>query len=271
MKQLIQTITLLLTALILSACGGGTSSGTSSKNEITIQTKKSLLSSDQSKLSIDFLVKNEYNRDITVELNNLSVDVNPCVVKNVVMTPESIVFSNDHTQQYVNALVEFDEACTPTSYNLIGLNQLGLNGKSNSINYASGEMEITPTVVAESAEEDSETTTVETYQFYNVPSSITIDTPDTNYDFKVQLINLNAQGVSGKEIRILAYDITYGELVNMSATTDSNGFATFSFKSPQSLADIDGETLSLTLVQGEEMTTISTNVQLTFETKYIPN
>ncbi len=264
MKQYFIKISILFLALLFSACGGASVASTS-KNEISIQNKKSLLNQEKNLLSIDFLVKNEYNKDITVELDNLSVDVNPCVVKEVVMTPESITFSNEHTQQYVNALVEFDEACTPTSYNLIGLSNLALDGKNNSVQYSSAEIEIQPSILEESSSSETGSNTESgDYSFYNVPSPITVDTADKLYTFKVQLIDASSRGVSGQELKILAYDITFGEVVNMVVTTDANGFGTFSLKSPKSLDEINGETLTLTVVHGEEFSTISTSVDFKF-------
>jgi len=265
MKRYFITIMMLLIASLFTACGGA-SEATSSANKITVETKQTLINQQKNVLSLDFIVKNEYSNEITVDLKNLTVDVEPCVIKQVVMTPQEIIFSNEMRQQQVNALVEFDGACSPTAYQLLGVNSLGLDEESNTVEYNSPKITIEALAAQESNDSSMDGANAQNYQFYNVPAPITISQNSETYTFKVQLIDENSQGVSGEEVKILAYDITYGEIENMTAVTDQNGFASFNFTSPSSITALEGEHLTLTLVEGENFNTISTSVELNFNT-----
>ncbi|HIC78410.1 MAG TPA: hypothetical protein EYP02_04430, partial [Sulfurovum sp.] len=164
MKKYFIKISLIIIAFTLSSCGGGsaTSSGDSSKSKLNIQTKQSIFDQNKNILNIDFIIKNDYHRDIEVSLKNLSVDVEPCNVRNVSMTPKSIYFSDKLKDQYVTALVEFAGECNPTSYKISSSNILTLNKKSNTIDYKSEKMEINPSIFI------PEDNNITNYKFFNI-------------------------------------------------------------------------------------------------------
>jgi hypothetical protein len=250
-------------AFILSSCGGGTTTSSSSgkgNNELKIETKQALFNQEENLLSIDFSVKNNYNQKINVSLKNLSVDVKPCNVRQVSMTPKNIYFSENITEQYVTALVELIGECSPNSYKISSSKILTLDNKSNAVSYKSEDMEINPDIAV-----PKDTNLTDTYKFFNIPAPLSIELPDTEYSFKVQLIDDNFRGVSGQEVRVLTYDIRYGEIQNFVVTTDENGFANFLFKSAKDLSLLTGKKLSLTIIQGEEPSSISSTINLKFK------
>jgi len=269
MRQYFIKISLLsIMAFFITSCGGDSSTSSSSgssKSELEIETKQSIFDQEKNLLNIDFLVKNNYNQKIDVSLKNLSIDVKPCNVRRISMTPKNIYFSENLKQQYVTALIEFIGECNPSSYNISSSKILTLEDKSNTLTYKSEEMEIVPDILVPNDGNEQNVTEPENYSFFNTPLPITVKNAEESYNFKVQLIDNESRGVSDKEVRILAYDVRYGEIENLVVTTDANGFANFKFTSIKDLAPINGKTLTLTIVQGEGLSTISTDVNFKFK------
>ena len=266
MKKYFIKISLILVAFILTSCGGGSATSSSpdgSKSELEIETKQSIFDKDKNLLNIDFLVKNNYNQKIDVSLKNLSVDVKPCNVRRVSMTPKNINFSENFKKQYVTALVEFIGECNPNSYKISSSKTLRLNDKSNTIAYKSNDISIHPSILI--SEDNTSTEKIKSYKFFNIPLPLTIKEAEQSYNFKVQLVDNDSRGVSGEEVRILTYDVRYGEIENLSVDTDSNGFANFMFTSIKNLAPINNKNLTLTIVQGKGLSTISTDISFKFE------
>ncbi|MBD3794079.1 MAG: hypothetical protein IE889_07995, partial [Campylobacterales bacterium] len=71
MKRYFILLSVMILALLLSACGG-TSNSTAAKNAISITTKSSLLSTAQDKLSVQLLVTNQYDSQVGVTLSDFS-------------------------------------------------------------------------------------------------------------------------------------------------------------------------------------------------------
>ncbi len=259
LKQYLIKISLMfIMAFMVISCGGESNTLASSSNDkLKIETKQSIFDQERNLLSIDFLVKNNYDKKVDVNLEDLSVEVTPCNIKEVSMTPKNIHFSESFQQQYVTALIEFNKECTPQSYNISSSKILTLEDKSNKLTYQSEEMNISPN--------SNNSTKPNTYSFFNTPLPLTIKEAEASYNFRVQLIDKESRGVSGEEVRILTYDVRYGEIENLSVTTDTNGFANFKFTSIKNLSRVHNKTLTLTIVQGEGLSTISTDINLKFE------
>jgi len=270
MNRYIKILTLLSALIGLTACGT-TSEEVGAKNQLTVETKRALINKEHTNLSLDFTIRNDYSQDIKVEVKDLSIAVSPCVVKGVKMTPTEIEFSPSLKQQNVNALIEFDDSCIPKSYAILGLNKLILNGESNQLSYQSPKKDFVAKVVESSSTSEGSNSNVEKkdYTFYNTPAPITVDKANQEYIFKVQLINSKSIGVASEVVSVLAYDITYGEIKQMTVATDANGFATFNFKSPKSLDNLNGRDLKLTLIYDNGFSKLSTNVKFHFNASTI--
>lgn len=269
MKRYFILLSVMILALLLSACGG-TSNSTAAKNAISITTKSSLLSTAQDKLSVQLLVTNQYDSQVGVTLSDFSIDVTTCGVKDLSITPTTIDFSQlDSSSASVSAIVSFNDSCIPTAYKLNATNRLSLNGDSNILHYSSPAMALSFGSDSNTTHSGTDTntntdTTSEIYAFFNQPDTITVDKPDTTYPFQIQLIDSDRKGVAGQTISALAFDSKFGSLTNMSATTDQNGFAEFIFVSPASLSVLNEESLTLSLIQGSGNAQITTNVDLSF-------
>jgi len=145
MKIFLNVLILLLWALFGVGCGEE-SSKNSVESSLTIETEKSELNEVKNKMDIDFLVKSDYGSDIDITLSHLKMTLTPCTVESVTFTPTKIILDKKSREKNVNAVIHFEKGCTPKSYALTGNTLLTLNGKSNSVDFNSGLIEITPTI-----------------------------------------------------------------------------------------------------------------------------
>jgi hypothetical protein len=88
------------------------------------------------------------------------------------------------------------------------------------------------------------------YYFTNASTPMQIVETETQYTIKVQLVD-NGFPVSGESVKLKVFsnpsDI-YGSFNAMSATTDSLGYASFSYVSPADISPINNQKLTLTAV-----------------------
>jgi len=145
--------------LFLTACGDN-SVGTGDSSSLVVETKKSLISIKKDELNIDFLLHNNYDKDITVTLGELVIDVDGCDVKQSTFSRENVVFNQD--AEFVHAKVQFNQPCEPTAYQLKGVALLTLDQNSNRVEFDSSILEITPeevnsTVIIIPGEDNNET------------------------------------------------------------------------------------------------------------------
>jgi len=130
---------LLLITLLLNACGGETTSATSSGGELLIETKRTLIGSNQKEFFIEFAIENHYIDDIEVELSDISVEIESCNTK------KSFPDTPKLEQSYLlSSMINFATACTPTGYKVKATQKLTYEGKSNHLPYESELIEITP-------------------------------------------------------------------------------------------------------------------------------
>ena len=144
MKNVLKSVGLASLVFGLVGCGGGSSS--SSNSSLVIETQSSQINELKNEMNLNFIVKNNYQSNVSVTLNNLEIDVTPCQVKQAIFSPSAILLNENLEQESVTAVVEFVSECTPTSYSLQGTTTLELDGKSNNVPFDSSSNEITPNV-----------------------------------------------------------------------------------------------------------------------------
>ena len=142
MKYFFKVSFAMFMMILLVGCGGSSSSDSSSS--LTIETKKSEINDLQDEMGIDFSVKSNYGSNVGVSLSDLEISVTPCEIKQVAFTPSEVVLDESREEQDVHAHVEFEEACTPSSYALKGTTLLSLDGKTNEVDFDSTLQEVTP-------------------------------------------------------------------------------------------------------------------------------
>ncbi|MEA2027391.1 MAG: hypothetical protein U9N49_00240, partial [Campylobacterota bacterium] len=111
------------------------------------------------------------------------------------------------------------------------------------------------------------------YEIMNATSFVTISEPSTQYDLKLQVVK-NDFAVSGKTFTLKAFDNPndkYGTVSSMSATTDAQGYAVFSYTSPAILSDINGSSRTLEVISSESEDNVTVELSqkfvLTFNAK----
>ena len=254
MKKIFKVILALFLAIFITGCGEESSNTNTVGVLLSIETQKSKLDNLENKIYIDFLLKSNYNTDVEVTLDSLNLNVEPCSVKSVKITPNKIILNSKGKDKQVHAVVAFKESCTPSSYRLKANTLLNFDGQNNKVIFTSSNIEINSTTVTgvssdSNSSPDSNVSSVEEkeYFFYNFPKEIIIEEANKEYSFRVQLLDTENIVVEGRSISISGYNVKFGELESYSALTDAKGFATFSFTSAKSLKDLFNKTLSLKL------------------------
>jgi len=140
MKQIFMGFSILLSTLIFTACGGdsSTNSSTSGDDTIKVYTKQSLLDQSQTKFYLEFDMKNNYGNGVVAKLYNISLDLNACSISSssLNVTDNTIEFSKpleSHTLQFTANLAK---ACTPTGYTVNGYTYLSYDGTSKKGSYS---------------------------------------------------------------------------------------------------------------------------------------
>lgn len=101
------------------------------------------------------------------------------------------------------------------------------------------------------------------FSFINV-SNITIEHANQIADIKAQLTYKDVP-IAGKTVSMLAFSEGNGRILNSyNVTTDSTGYATFSYMAPETLTDVNGTTLNLTIQFDEDSIHLDTNATVYF-------
>ncbi len=158
--------------LIFALAGCGESSSSSNSSDLTIETQKSEINELKDEMSISFSVKSNYKSDVEVRLSDLSIDVSPCKVEQVVFSPSEIVLDESVQEENIDAVVRFNNACTPETYALKGTTTLGLDGKVNEVTFDSPILEISP--------EENQTVTTPTTPVTPIDTNTSDENNDTN-------------------------------------------------------------------------------------------
>jgi hypothetical protein len=277
MKYITQIIGLILIPLfMIFGCGKESTFVDLPANKLSILLEESNLNKSSNRLKLDLLLKNDYDKEILVSLKSLNISIDSCSIKKITLTPKTIDFSKKRKEVNLYADIQLNKDCNPHSFYLEGDTNLALkDGSNNSVNYKSSEISIKFSIDTNNSTEtnDINNSTVDEhiYDFYNIPKEIKISKPNFEYSFKVQVIDSKEKIVSGQNISILAYDVKYGEIKNMSSITDSNGFSTFIFTSAASLKGLDDKVLTLKLALEYAGVKKYTNIKLKFQELSTPN
>ncbi|MFK5976329.1 MAG: hypothetical protein QM493_07470, partial [Sulfurovum sp.] len=278
-KNIIYALITIITIFILSSCGADSKTDGDVGSTITgnvISKIDKVLVDENSTMNFGIKVSSTYNNGIVSKLSNLNLLLEGCTIVDGTVTanPSSVVIDSTTVSKSIFFTAKVTEpTCTATAYEVTATETLTSDGQEYSHAFTTG-MKPTGLVDANaSITEDKTTVDDRNYSFSNIPFPILIDKAEQEYPIKLQLIDSNNEVVSGKEVVIESYDIRFGVLDVMSATTDASGFATFIFTSPVSLNAIDGLTIILksahTTDKGDRLTA---NITLFFNaSQIVPN
>ena len=267
MKCFFKISTVFLLMLGLIGCGESSTDG-GAASSLTIETEKSVDFS-ANKMGMNFSVKSGYPNDVEVHLKDLKIAVTPssCIMKTApIFTPSDIVLNGNETKN-VNAIVEFDNGCTPTSYQLKGTSVLSQNGKSNEVTFASSVQEVTVDTIVQgvstdgsSAENDDEIS----YTFKNATSFV-IGRASEERTISVDLVDKLGIGVVGKEIFITTLDKQFGSVNFSKAVTDNSGRASFLYTAPVDFDSVKDKNTTVELIFVENKKYIKETIKISFK------
>jgi len=104
------------------------------------------------------------------------------------------------------------------------------------------------------------------YNLTNVTTPITINYDNELKTISVDVIDSNGIGVSGQSVSITSIaGVEFGSIVSDSTTqTDNSGHAFFTYKAPASVADVDGNTTTVTLSMLSNGVSVTSDVSINF-------
>ena len=211
MNLLIKIFTSLFFMVLFIGCGN-TSVGTSDSTSLVVETKKSFINSQKDELDIDFLIQNNYNDDITVKLNKLTIQIDGCQIKQTKFSKNDIVFND--VNEYLHSNIKFKEACIPTSYQLQGVVLLTLDDNHNKVAFDSSVLSIVPeernsTVDSIPEEDDSEEITSSNNENNNTEinnTSVDIINYEILFSLATDNIKLNLEDKKSFKVGLLNKD-----------------------------------------------------------------
>ncbi|NEW61677.1 hypothetical protein GSY74_10305 [Sulfurovum sp. bin170] len=136
---------ILFVVLLFTACDSGTTSSSTSGDEIEVQTKQSLIDSSQKRFHLELSMKNNYTDGVVAELSNISLDLDDCSISesNLNIVDNRVQFSEPLESRTLLFTVDFTQPCLPTGYTINGNTLLTYEGTSTKNAYQSKFQEIT--------------------------------------------------------------------------------------------------------------------------------
>lgn len=88
---------------------------------------------------------------------------------------------------------------------------------------------------------------VSPYEFVNATTPLKITNSDTDYNISVQLLD-KGFGFSEQTVKMSPFNSDFGILVDGTVTTDTDGWANFSYHSPDDISELMGQSIVLQAV-----------------------
>lgn len=272
MHYIIKTV-ISLFLLLLMGCGETSNLRETSVDETLLSLELEKSDVRNNKLNINFLVKNKYAKGVTVHLSDFTLDVASCKIDSILFTPNKMTLTDKIKEKNLNVELAFKEPCAIKNYSVKAKTILSLDGKKNELIFQSTRNDLNLTNVASATDTNDssfdssldDNSSLPIYTFFNTPKYLKIDKENSEYNFKVQLLDSERKVVSGEKIYISAYDTSFGELKSYSSMTDDNGFAHFSFTSPNSLDTVAGKSLTLSIHNDTGFSKLTASIEVQFE------
>jgi len=233
MKRYLSIFILFFTLIFWSGCGDSGSSHISTDSiedsQIEVVTQQALIDSTQTDFYLKFAIINGYMDGVEVDLSNVFVDLNSCIVSYYDINPLSITLTEPQESQLVEFRAKFSSPCTPTGYTVGANSKLIYEDTSNDTIYNSGFKSL------DSIEANVSTTAQVDYNIYDYGISLiaTDNEPsvplDTKKRYKLVLFNLdNNQTIMSSQvnsIKIESSDPSKAKLIDPNNYLIDNGEA----------------------------------------------
>jgi len=257
MKKYIFAILAAMLVFVLSGCGSnsksdgtGGGSGTSPSTPGLSITGGKVKVDDKQNFSLDLIVEKTAGSEYQITLSDFELGILGCdVTGETSYTPDPLVLEGNDKLKVLKITGKLDGVCSSLGYGLKATETITKGGqtKVQAINYVgNGGIEVLS-------------------GFFNASTPLTITQPQTTYEISVQVVK---QGhiVVGQAVNLRPFNRTYGYSTSYSTVTGEDGYAKFSYISPDTLP-ADGETVTLKLdMQDEEAgKTVTQDIVLTFK------
>ncbi len=268
MKKYIFTILASVLVFVLSGCGSnsksdGTPGGVppSSSTPGLSLTASKINVTNFPEFTLQLPIQKAVGNDYMITLNDFNLRVLGCPIDASVpveYTPEPMVLDGKvGTGQILNIKGQFADHCPILAYQLDATQTTTKGGQTN--------VQVMSYVYK--YDEPDNGALAPLSGFFNASTPLNITEPITEYEVSVQVVK-EGHVVVGKTVNLQPFDRKYGRSVSYSSVTGEDGYAKFSYISPERLPEAD-DSVTLTLDMIDETTgkTVTQDVVLTFNEK----
>ncbi len=260
MKKSIWILFIAVITLFINGCGSNdkvdTSNSETSEKVAEMQAAPIVPSGLDFTLNIPVVKTVDKQYDVT--LKDFQLSVPGCELARTINAPSELELNGDRgATEILDISGTFKYDCTPTKYILT---------YTQSVSNDSQTKTETITFDSENIIFGGDTTDGSGYYFSNTNSPLEISVANKRYQLKIQLAK-ESFVASGETINIHVFNNKYGDLLNYSATTGSDGYAIFEYTSPDTLPANGTQTSILAEYIDENNNSITKDFFLTFNTE----
>jgi len=272
MRKYILSVLTFFGLFVLSGCGGdnisdsgsGTDSGsgadTTGNPAVEIRPTEMIINGDTFVLNVAFIKK--VDSSYKVELSNFDLTTDSCTLsQQPVFSPDVLHLDGGiDSSATVNITGTFDQNCSATRYMFSATQKTTKDGKVDTRMFS---------VTYDSNNPDNPDgggggiIPVPSSGFFNATTPLEITQASSPYEIKVQMIE-DGYVASGKTVKMKPFDSKYGGVDSYEATTGADGYAVFSYTSPNVLP-VNGTSAFFELTH-DNGTVITQNIVLKFNT-----
>ena len=137
-----RNITILIFLIAwFAGCGSGeiNRKDMASEDNIEVTTGKTLITPKKDELYMEFSMKNNYSQGVSVELSDISVDLNACKISSssLDILNRTVKFNEPYEIKNIKLVAKFIKPCTPNAYKITANSNLNYSGTSNVVKYSS--------------------------------------------------------------------------------------------------------------------------------------
>lgn len=289
MRKYILTLVAVFATFILSACGGGGSTdtttgttpavpsnavelieaGTISYSTATTEGVTALAATEQN-FSVQVWYKKNLNDNYLVKVYTDNIIINGCTIipGSVIYDPNPLVMDkNTNSIEQLTITGKVEAGCAnETDYILKGKTTVQLGDTITEEILSVNSTDVTsPTAPIDPTDPTNPDVPENGYAFFNVDTPLVISQANTDYEIKAQVVK-DGLILAGKEVLMKPFNATYGDVSSYMVKTGDDGYARFAYTSPETLPANGTATSVELLFLDDNNNTITTNIELQFNT-----
>ena len=261
-KSIFYSFITVLAALLLFGCGSNAikDDGANSSNQKNLELQAAPVATGTSGKDFNISVKavKKLPTPYMITLKNFElVRVDGCSVESVNVPSEYTMSGGEGSYINIPFSGTFMDTCTPAGYEIKFTQTIsdGTRSKTERVTFDTS-------ASSGGSSNGGQSTQNPVNGFFNATTPMTISKANTSYIIQVQVLE-DGYAVSGKTVKVKAFDSRYGTINNPTTQTGENGYAVFDYTSPQTIPD--GESATIELTNEENGTVISQKIVLNFD------